>query len=115
MINAILNLILKLILWVAGLIYSVITVPILALVNTIFPDFSVFLSDFQLYVTDYLFKGLAFAREVFLSITGFPRPLLTLLVTIFLGKFAFHFAVLPIKFIINIYRSIRGSGGEMVE
>lgn len=115
MLNSIFSAILKVILYIAGFISSVIVSPIFALVELIFPDFTPFMADFNTYVSDYVLRGIAFAREVFLNVTGFPRPLFHLIVTLYLAKLTFHLASIPIKFIINIYRALRGSGGEMVE
>lgn len=115
MINAIVSTILKIILYILGFISSVIVSPVFALVELLFPDFSSFTADFEFYVVNYVLRGLVFAKEVFLNVTGFPRPLLGIIVTLYLGKLTFQIASIPIKFIINLYRAFRGSGGEMVE
>lgn len=115
MINALLQFIIKVVLWLCGLFATIITTPVLAALGYLFPDFSNFTSSFNTYVADYVFRGLAFAREVFLNTTGYPRALFNLIVTLYLGKLSFHMAMIPIKFVINTYRAIRGSGGEMVE
>lgn len=76
MINSIVSAILKVILYILGFISSVIVSPVFALVELLFPDFSAFTNDFEFYVVNYVLRGLVFAKEVFLNVTGFPRPLL---------------------------------------
>lgn len=115
MINSIVSGLLKVILYILGFISSAITAPVFALVELLFPDFTQFTADFNYYVVNHVLRGLVFAKEVFLNVTGFPRALLGIIVTIYVGKLTFYIASIPIKFLINIYRAFRGSGGEMVE
>ena len=115
MINNLLTSLLKFIFYVFNLIVTSITLPIFYLVSSLFPDLSSYINSFNYFCTNYLFKGLAFAREVFLNVTGFPRPLFHLLVNLFLLRVSFHLLRIPIQFIINTYRNFKGSGGEMVE
>lgn len=117
MLNSILEFIIKLILYIASFIINIILTPIFAFIDSsgLVPDLTEYLDSFAYFVDNYLIRGLAFAREVFLNVTGFPRSLLHALVLLYLGKLAFHIFVRTYKFISNIYHYIRGSGGEMVD
>lgn len=46
--------------------------------------------------------GIAFARELFLNITGYPRALLTTLALIYAAKLTYHLSVIPVKFAIRL-------------
>lgn len=115
MINALVSAFLKLVLYIFGLIASLITAPVFALLSAVFPDFSSFLSDFNYFISYYVVKGIAFAREVFLNVSGYPRALLQLLITLYMARLTFHLLSIPIKFIINTYKFYKGGGGQMVE
>lgn len=114
MLNNILSAILKFFFWVIGLLAEIITAPVFNLVKALFPPLSDYHTAFATYTINYVLKGLAFAREIFLNVTGFPRPLFHLLINLYLARLTFHLLSIPVKFIINTIRMVRGSGGEMV-
>lgn len=107
MVQQFLQVIIEFILFLSSLIVRIVTLPIYGLISVLIPDFSNFETMFNQY-TYKILNGLAFAREVFLNVTGFPRPLLQLLITLFIGKLTFHIASIPIRFIINTYKTLKG-------
>lgn len=115
MLNSILSAILKFLFWFIGFIAEIITSPIFNLVKSLFPPLAEYHTAFATYTINYVLKGLAFAREIFLNVTGFPRPFFHLLINLFLARLTFHLLSIPVKFIINTIQMVRGSGGEMVE
>lgn len=86
------------------------TMPIARLVITLMPDyFNTAASSIDSFITNYLVKGLSFAREVFFNCTGYPRVLLHLLVFMFMTKLSLRISLIAFRFLIKIYYVIRGS------
>lgn len=80
---------------------ELIIMPFYRWLISIFPDLSSFFDTVDGFVNDYIFKGLAFFREVFLNCTGYPRVLLYIL-CVFLGyKVYFKIASIAVKFVLN--------------
>lgn len=109
MLNAIANVLLQIVLWISSAVVSIISYPIYTALYPFIPDLNSHLANFNTYINDYVVRGLAFSREVFFNVTGYPRPLFYALVTFFLFKLAFRMTVLIFVFIMNIYLVIRGS------
>lgn len=112
MFNTIVNFFIKVITWLAGIIISIISFPIYLLLNPAIPNLSSYLDTFSTFLTDKVFRGLAFAREVFFNVTGFPRSLFYALVTFYLFKLGFRLTMLVFYFLFNLYHIIRGSKTE---
>ena len=100
MLESILETLIKLILYIASFVMNLIITPILFLAGQsgIFPDLTNYLSDFSYFIDHYLVRGLAFSREVFLNVTGYPRELFHAVVLVFVGKLAFHLALVTYKY-----------------
>lgn len=110
MLNAILNEILKLFFIMIGFIANLIISPIMLLLSALFPTFDQsFITSFYSFVDNYIFDGISFAREVFFNVTGYPRLLFNALVTLFIARVTFYFYSIPIKFVLNIWRLLKGS------
>lgn len=91
-----------------GTILSLIISPLLSTFNTIVPNLNSYLVIFgNFYIK--LLKGVAFAKEVFLNTTGFPRELFYLVIIFFFGKMVGMVALRSRRFIFNLYYLIRGS------
>lgn len=109
MLNKILQLILKFVFWLAGIISSVILFPIYSLLSSLMEDFPDYTSNFYFFLDNRILPIIPFCREVFYNITGLPRDLFNALVTLFLARLGLHFIILAFKFLIKIYYLIRGS------
>lgn len=109
MFNQITNFLLRIIIWIAGLFVSLITYPVYQWLRPVIPNIDSYLQQMLTFFGNYVFQGVAFAREVFFNITGYPRPLFYALCTFFLAKLAFRLLALVFWFLINIYRIIRGT------
>lgn len=83
---------------------SIFTAPILALVSLVFPNLDSYISTFNVFLNTYILPGVAFAREVFLNVTGYPRALLSTLAFILLAKLTFHISIIPLRFLYNVIR-----------
>lgn len=115
MINSLIEGILQLFITISTWIVGIILLPIYSLVSIFFPNFNEYLYYFNLFLNDYAFKGIAFAREVFFNVTGYPRPLLNLIVTFFVARVVFRLTLQVFRFLINMYRILRGNSPESDE
>lgn len=104
MLNNILSFIVKGFFWLLNIISQVIIAPLMFLIRFLFPDLANYLVATENFFYDYVLNGVAFVKEVILNVTGFPRPLFNLLITIWLGYIAYNIAKRPIKFILNRLR-----------
>lgn len=109
MFNTIIQFLLNLLIKFSALLMSIFTAPILALVSVIFPNLDIYISTFNVYLNNYVLPGVAFAREVFLNVTGYPRSLLSTLAFIFLAKLTFKISIIPLRFLYNILRLLISS------
>lgn len=115
MVESLLTSFIEMVVFVGSYLVNVLFQPLFVILDSWFPDFSNYLANFEYFFLNYVCKGVAFAREVFLNCTGFPRALFHAIVTLYLAKLAFRVVLLVFKFIYNIYHAIRGAGGEMVD
>lgn len=104
----------KALLFVLGRMVSVLitvfTWPIARFVVTVMPDtFDHFDTSINAFFTQHLIPGLAFAREVFFNVTGYPRVLFAALILVFTGKLALRIGFIAFRFFIKIYFAFRGS------
>lgn len=109
MFNQIANFFIKIIIWLSSLIVSIITLPIYNLLRPFLPNLPTQLAVFSDFLTNHVFRGLAFAREVFFNTTGYPRELFYALLTFFLFKLGIRVTLLVFNFVIKLYYIIRGS------
>lgn len=109
LLNAVANFLIKLIIWISGLLISVVTLPIYLILRPFLPELPTQLEIFSTYLSQHVFRGLAFAREVFFNTTGYPRTLFYALITFYLFKLGVRLSLLVFQFIIKLYYIIRGS------
>lgn len=107
MLDGLLNLILSIFFWLASLVTSIFTAPILGITKVIWPNLDSYLSTTVTF-WNRLLTGVGFAKEVFLNVTGFPRALLNLIITYFFARFSLTATKRAFKFIANVYYFIRG-------
>ena len=112
MLNAVANFLIKIIIWISGLLISVIVFPIYLILRPFLPELPTQLATFSTYLSDHVFRGLAFAREVFFNVTGYPRALFYALITFYLFKLGARLSLLVFQFIIKLYYIIRGSSSS---
>ena len=86
--------------------------PIFNKLLEIFPDFSSFMGSVSTYLVDYFFKGITFAKNVFLNVTGYPGPLLRLLVIFFSYKFLVMITFFAVKFALNAWSLVRAGASN---
>lgn len=108
MINAILEGILWVFTQLCQFLSNIILFPVYTALSLIFPDLSGYINDVGLFINQYLLHGLGFAKEVFLNVTGFPRAFFNIIVIFFAGKVSYMATKRSIKFIVNIYKTIKG-------
>lgn len=107
MINKILSLLLKLIVWIFTTIVSIVTMPLNTLIQLIFPDMSSWTASLSNFINDYIFTGARFMKMVFLNATHFPSELFGIAITIMLGAVTFYFAGAAIRFLKNAYGFVK--------
>lgn len=108
MINALINSIFNVIFSILRAIDSILMAPLNNFLQTNFPDINNFISDFNNFMITYVYKGILFVKEVFLNITGFPRELWTTFIGFIFLLITFSISLIPIFFIYNGIRTIRG-------
>lgn len=99
----------RLVLWIMRFISNLIIAPFyFTLQNSgLFPNLSDYTSYITTFLNDYVLQGLAFVKEVFLNITGYPRPLFHILVnTILIGYIALGLSKVFI-FFLNLWKGFR--------
>lgn len=102
---AIVNIVLKLLGWIAGIILY----PIQVIVVSLFPGLGQALAGVLTYCNNDLFPTIAFIREVFLGVTQLPSSLYLLFIGIFISKFALIPSIVAIKQIVNVWRLKSGN------
>lgn len=100
MIQALVNLIF----YIIQLIANIVLAPIMNLLTTMFPDISTYTGYVSNFLTNYLFKYLAFAKSMFMNITGFPQFLFNALVGYIIIKISINVAMQSYKLIMNMWR-----------
>lgn len=104
MINSLINGFLNLVFDVLNWFVSLLTMPFYNFLVNLFPNLETYNNTCSAFLNDYVFKGLAFARELFLNFTGFPRDLYYILVFYLVGIFALCMSLTVVNFITNIFR-----------
>lgn len=113
MFNALVSVIFKFILWLAKILSNIILAPITLLLcgadghSGILPNMSTYISNINTFINDYWFNGVAFIREVFFNVTGFPRDLIGLTVTLILAVYGFKISFRAFAFLLNMIKFIR--------
>lgn len=114
MLNGLVEIVLNVFFAIAGLISSIIISPILLLLEPLFPNLDSYL-DIAMSFFGRFCNGVAFAKEVFLNITGYPRALFVILVTYIFARLAFMVSKRVFLFIYNMYSVVRGTKGGSEE
>lgn len=109
MLNGLLRLLFKVVFGVLRFFTNLVTLPFTLIFNAIFPDMSNFLSNANTFFRDYLIKGVAVGRELFLNITGFPQELITISVNVAIGFFGVISVLRITAFVFNVWGSFRGN------
>ena len=109
MFNTFLRVIFKIVFGVLRFFTNLITIPFTLIFNAIFPDMSNFLASANTFFNDYLIKGVAVGRELFLNITGFPQELITISVDVALAFLGVIASLRIVAFIFNVWGSFRGN------
>lgn len=109
MLNKIVQVIIKFLVWLASNLTAVLLTPVYLTVTGLVDNFPYYEDVFINFTYQKFLPAVAFAREVFLNFTGFPDSLFQALVTLFLARLALHAIILPIKFLMKIYYFFRGT------
>lgn len=103
--QAVLNFIVDIFFFIARIINVAIFSPILAIFSTIFPNINL-VENISAFL-ERIIVGIGFAKETFLNLTGFPRPLFTAFVTFFFARFFLTSTIRTYLFILRMYRLIK--------
>lgn len=97
-----LNIIIKAVFFIIGKVADVILLPIMAILNTIFPSV-----DFSLdFIFNYLNYGLQYIKFFFLAL-GIPPLCIQLVIAIFTFHFTFFIGVHTYLFIMTMYEKFK--------
>lgn len=81
--------------------------PVIALVTSFIPDVSTYIISAKTFLTDYVFKGALFVKQIFINCTGVSQTVLTALFTYLLLKVSFYLAMQTTKLIIKIWKLVK--------
>ena len=81
--------------------------PVVALVTSFIPDVSTYIISAKSFLTDYVFKGALFVKQVFINCTGVSQTVLTALFTYLLLKVTFYLSMQTTKLIIKIWKLVK--------
>ena len=81
--------------------------PVVALVTSFIPDVSTYIVSAKAFLTDYVFKGALFVKQVFINCTGVSQTVLTALFTYLMLKITFYLAMQTTKLIIKIWKLVK--------
>lgn len=81
--------------------------PVVALVTSFIPDVSTYIISAKSFLTDYVFKGALFVKQVFINCTGVSQTVLTALFTYLMLKITFYLAMQTTKLIIKIWKLVK--------
>jgi hypothetical protein len=107
MINVLFKAIFNLFFQLARAFVFVFTIPLYGFLEPLFPNLDNYMLAFNDFLEDYVFHGLAFAREVFINVTCMPRELFTLLVTLTFSFITLAFSLQPALFIANSIANVK--------
>lgn len=93
---------------ILGTIGDFVVMPLITAVINKIPNVAEYLTYFTTFVAR-IFNGVAFAKEVFFNVTGYPRALYFALVTFFFFKLSNMVLIRARRFVFNIYYLLRGS------
>lgn len=83
----------------------IITEPFYNGIRLFFPSLQQYSDNFSTFLSTYVFRGLAFCREIFLNFTGIPRSLYEVMLFYIFGVFALWFSVTGLIFILNALKA----------
>ena len=112
LIDNILQFIIDIYVKILGTIGDFVVMPIINVFVNKIPNVASYLT----YFTDFcsrIFNGVAFAKEVFFNVTGYPRALFFALVVFFFFKVTNMVLIRARRFVFNIYYLLRGSKGAI--
>lgn len=107
MINSLLRSILKVVFFLIRWIFNILLLP-LKPIMAIFPTFDNFLETAVNFIDNYVLRAIAFAKQVFLNITGFPQELITISVNFALAMLTYIMILRMIVFVSSIYKKFKG-------
>lgn len=70
-----------------------------------------YLDNVQYFLNTYFYKGIRFAKEVVINITGIPNQLFILLAMLLGFTMVAYISMFAFKFIFNTYALVRGASG----
>lgn len=100
MIQALVNLIFYIISLIANIILS----PIMAFLETIFPDISTYAGYITDWFNNYALRYIAFGKSLFMNATGFPQFLFDAIIAYLLIKISLHVFMKTWKFTMKMWR-----------
>lgn len=107
MINNIINTLFDVFFSIARGLNEIFLSPIIEKILDSLPNLNSFLESFNLFLINYVFKGILFIKEVFLNITGLPRQLWTNFIGCLFLLISACLACVPLLFIANGIRTIK--------
>lgn len=100
MIQALVNLIF----YIISLIASIILSPIMAFLETVFPDIAVYSGYIADWFNNYALRYVAFGKSLFMNATGFPQFLFDAIIGYLLIKISIHTFMQTWKFTSKMWR-----------
>lgn len=101
------DILIKVLMWIIETLSGIFIKPVILLVSSFVPDLSVAIETCQEFLSQYVFKGALFAKQVFVNCTGVSQTVLTFLFTYLALKVALWTGMLAYKLIIKIWKLVK--------
>lgn len=109
MVQALLNGIINFFFFLIRIIGSILFLPISALIGTLFPSASSYMSTLYTFMDTYVWSMIKFIIQSFIQLSHMPVGIFYLLVDISLLRWAIIPALRSILLIYNVYRTVKGN------
>lgn len=101
------DILIKVLMFLIKTLSKIFLTPVVALVTSFIPDVSNYIISCKTFLSDYVFKGALFVKQIFINCTGVSQAVLTALFTYLTLKIAFYVAMQTTKLIIKIWKLVK--------
>ena len=101
------DILINILMWIIKTLSSIFISPIIALVSAFIPDLGTAIDVCQEFLSDYVFKGALFVKQVFINCTGISQTVLTSLFLYLALKITLWAGMQVYKLMIKIWKLVK--------
>ena len=101
------DLLINVLMWIIKTLSSIFISPIILLVKAFIPDLTAAINSCQYFLSEYVFKGALFCKQVFINCTGISQTVLTSLFLYLALKVTLWAGMQVYKLMINIWKLVK--------